>query len=304
MLTINTKIEIYFPIFWQTKFFSLFNQAICLTKVIYVFILIIMDKKQKRVVVITGASSGIGLATAKKFYAEGDKVYSLSLSASDRNINSFVCDVTSSVQVEDCLKKIFEKEGRIDIFINNAGMGVSGAVEYVDRHKNEKEIALNLEAMIDCSRLAIPYLKQSRGTIMFTSSVAAVVPLPFQAVYSSSKSGVNMFCLALRMELAPFGVKVCAVMPGDTKTNFTAAREKVEAENDYENRVQKSVKKMELDEQNGKSPFVVANVFYKQSKKKNPKPLVIVGFSYKLIGFLAKILPIRLMLFIVKKIYG
>ena len=263
-----------------------------------------MDKKQKRVVVITGASSGIGLATAKKFYAEGDKVYSLSLSASDRNINSFVCDVTSSVQVEDCLKKIFEKEGRIDIFINNAGMGVSGAVEYVDRHKNEKEIALNLEAMIDCSRLAIPYLKQSRGTIMFTSSVAAVVPLPFQAVYSSSKSGVNMFCLALRMELAPFGVKVCAVMPGDTKTNFTAAREKVEAENDYENRVQKSVKKMELDEQNGKSPFVVANVFYKQSKKKNPKPLVIVGFSYKLIGFLAKILPIRLMLFIVKKIYG
>lgn len=264
-----------------------------------------MDKKQKRVVVITGASSGIGLATANKFYKEGDSVYGLSLTESKCAFTNMICDVTSTEQVSNCLEEIFKKEGKIDIFINNAGMGVSGAVEYVDRQKNEKEIALNLEAMIDCARLAIPYLKQSGGgKIMFTSSVGAIIPLPFQAVYSASKGGVNMFCLALGMELAPFNIKVCAVMPGDTKTNFTASRQKVEEQKDYENRVKNSVARMEKDEQKGKSPDIVANVYYRQSNKKNPKPLVIVGFSYKLIGILAKILPLRLMLFIVKKIYG
>lgn len=264
-----------------------------------------MDKKVKRVVVITGASSGIGLATASKFHAEGDKVYGLSLTPCDCKFTNMICDVTNSEQVNSCLNEIYEKEGRIDIFINNAGMGVSGAVEYVDRVKNEKEIGLNLEAMIDCARQAIPYLKKSGGgKIMFTSSVGAIIPLPFQAVYSASKGGVNMFCLALGLELAPFNIKVCAVMPGDTKTNFTASREKVEQQNDYQNRITKSVSRMEKDEQNGKSPDTVARVYYKQSKKKNPKPLVIVGFSYKLIGLLSKILPLRLMLFIVKKIYG
>lgn len=263
-----------------------------------------MDKKS-RVVVITGASSGIGFATANKFYKEGDKVYGLSLTSCKSDFENLICDVTSSEQVSECLSKVFEKEGRIDIFISNAGMGVSGAVEYVDRVKNEKEIGLNLEAMIDCARLAIPYLKKSGGgKIMFTSSVGAIIPLPFQAVYSASKGGVNMFALALGMELAPFNIKVCAVMPGDTKTNFTASREKVNEQKGYKNRIEKSVSKMEKDEQGGKSPDTVALVYYKQSLKKNPKPLVIVGFEYKLIGVLAKILPLRLMLSIVKKIYG
>lgn len=274
-----------------------------MTKSAYIFILCIMNKN--KIVVITGASSGIGLATAKKFLSHGHTVYGLSLGTVDQGFECFECDVTNTEKVAECLKTIFERHGRIDVFINNAGMGVSGAVEFVDKSKNQKQIGLNLEAMIDCSRQVIPYMKkQGGGHIMFTSSVASIIPLPFQAVYSASKAGVNLFCMALGIELAPFNIKVSAVLPGDTKTGFTAAREKVEIQEGYQNRVQKSVARMEKDEQKGASPDKVAAVFYAQANKKHPKPLVCVGFSYKLIAFLQKVLPTRFMLFIVKKLYG
>lgn len=264
-----------------------------------------MKKKVERVVIITGASSGIGLACAKKFHKNGDKVYGLSLHAVDFGFNSLVCDVTNSQMVENCLKQIYEKEKHIDIFINNAGMGVSGAVEFIDKEKSTKQLELNLHAMIDCSRLVIPYLKKNGGgKIMFTSSVASFIPIPFQAVYSASKAGVNLFSLSLGIELAPFNIKVATIMPGDTKTNFTASRVKVEKQDGYNSRIKNSVKKMEQDEQKGARADKVADVYYRQSLKKSPKPLTCVGFSYKLIALLSKILPTRLMLFIVKKIYG
>lgn len=257
----------------------------------------------KKIVVITGASSGIGLSAAEYFTKNGHKVYGLSRRKASGNFESVECDVTNPQRVEDALSYIYNKEGRIDCFINNAGMGISGAAEYIPDEKTEKIFNLNVEAYFACAKRVIPYLKQSRGTLINTSSVAAVIPIPYQTAYSASKAAINLFTQALRLEVAPFGIKVCAVMPGDTCTGFTDAREKTETDVGYENSLNKSVGKMEKDERHGKSPLSVAKVMYKLALKKNPPALKTVGFSYKCVVLLSKILPNRLMLFIVKKMY-
>jgi short-subunit dehydrogenase len=261
--------------------------------------------KQKKVVVITGASSGIGQATANMFLKNGWVVYGMSRSKAENDFKQLVCDVTSSMAVEECLKYIFDSEGQIDVFVNNAGMGISGAVEYIEKEKTQKLFDVNLQAVFDCSRQVIPYLKQSGGgKIINLSSIAAVVPIPFQTAYSASKAAINAFTMALRLEVEPFNIKVCAVMPGDTKTNFTKSRDKIEVNNDYGKRILNSVSKMEKDENSGVGPDNVAKVIFKQANKKKPSPLKSVGFSYKAIALLVKILPSRFMLWFVKKMYA
>ncbi len=263
---------------------------------------------EKKVVIITGASSGIGLATAELFAKNGYMVYGISRSEPKEtfeNVVNLLGDVTNSESLQSCFEKVFEAEKRLDVVICNAGMGVSGASEFIEKEKSQKQIDINLMGAIETSRLATKYLKTTGGgKIFFTSSVAGFIPLPFQAGYSASKAGLNLYSQALGLELGRFNIKVSAVMPGDTKTAFTKTRDKVEIENGYGGRVGKSVKRMEKDEQSGKSPNSVAKVFLRLAKKKNPKPLVCVGFSYKTIALLAKILPQKLMLYIVKKLYG
>lgn len=260
--------------------------------------------ENKKVVVITGASSGIGLAEAKFFTQKGCKVYGLSRRVVDEGFNVISCDVTDENAVKNALEYIASAEGKIDCFINNAGMGISGAVEHIPAESTEKLFDVNLLAAINCAKLALPYLKASKGTLINTSSVAAVVPIPYQAAYSASKAAINAFTVALKNEVANFGVRVCAIMPGDTKTGFTDAREKAPRDDGYGDKVADSVNKMERDERNGKPPETVAKVAYKLFKRKNPPVLTAVGATYKLVVFLAKILPQRLLVYIVKKIYG
>ena len=266
------------------------------------------DKKKNKVnkiAVVTGASSGIGKATAEYLAGRGWTVYGLARrEIKDEKICGIVCDVTDEVAVGRAFEEIYAKEGRIDALVNNAGMGISGEAEYIPAEKSKKLYELNLIAVSECSRLALPYLKKTKGKIVNVSSIAAIIPIPFQTAYSASKAAVNSFTEALRLEVEPLGVKVCAVMPGDTKTGFTDARDKTDASADYGDRLNGSVKKMEKDERGGKSPVSVAKAIYKNLSRKNPPPLKAVGFEYKAVCFLRKILPERLLLFIVKKIYG
>ena len=256
-------------------------------------------------VIVTGASSGIGLALSNMLTEKGYTVYGLSLDKYNGKFESLECDVTNYNRVKECFEYIFQKEGKIDVLVNNAGMGISGAVEHLDMKANEKLFNVNMMATINASKMIIPYFKEcGGGKIVCTSSIAGVIPLPFQTAYSMSKAAINSFIMSLRLEVAPLNIKVCGVMPGDAKTGFTKAREKQELSDGYGDRLNKSVKKMEKDETNGLTAEQVAKVLFKQIKRKNPPALVSAGFSYKLVNLLQKILPRRLMLYIVKKIYG
>ncbi len=260
------------------------------------------------VIVITGASSGIGYETAKFLSLKGYKVYGLSRRTfEDEHFVNLPCDITDYNRVKDCFEEIYQKEGRIDVLINNAGMGISGAVEYTENSDIKKIFDVNVLALINACKLVVPYLRKSgKGKIVNVSSVASTVPIPFQAFYSATKSAVQQFSYALRLELKQFKIDVSVVCPGDTKTNFTSSRVKDNVVEDelYGKRIVNSIQKMEKDEQNGMPPIEVSKIIYKIIKKNHSPACKTVGFGYKMIMLLVKILPTRFMLWVVSKLYG
>lgn len=269
-----------------------------------------MAKKSsiQKVVVITGASSGIGLITAKHFVKNGYKVYGLSRNVKEESdFVSLSCDVTNIEQIKESINYIMEKENRIDVLINNAGFGISGSVENEPLDKIESLIKVNFLGAVAVTQQVLPIMrKQGGGKILNTSSVASVAPIPYQSFYSVTKASLDIWAKALRMEVKPFNIEVCSVQLGDTKTGFTASRQK--SVNDegtvYEAVVAKSIAKMEKDEQYGKDPITAAKTMLKLVTKKHMPATKVVGLDYKFLVFLIKILPQKLVLFILNKLYS
>ena len=259
----------------------------------------------KKVVIVTGGSSGIGSAAAERLSKEW-KVYEFSRTGKDRDgIFHVGCDVTKTEEIRSAVETVIAKEGRLDLTVNCAGFGISGAIEYTDLKDAKRQFDVNFFGMSEVNRFCIPHLKKTHGRIINISSVAAMAAIPFQAYYSSCKAAVNSYTLALANELRPFEVSVCAIMPGDTSTGFTDARNKnVQGDEEYGGRISKSVRKMENDERKGVSPDKVAELICRIAEKKNVKPLYTVGLDYKLIIVLLKILPYRLSNYLIAKLYG
>ena len=258
-----------------------------------------------KIAVVTGASSGIGLATAALLSESGYRVWGFSRRGGEdrETLRHLCCDVTDEAQVQAAFRTVFETEGRLDLLVNNAGFGISGAVEDTALDSAKKQLDVNFFGCFLCCKAAVPYLRQNGGRIVNISSMAAVLSIPFQSFYSASKSAINALTLALANEVKPFGITVCALMPGDVKTGFTAAREKSAASDCYAAVSQKSVATMEHDEQTGMSPQTLAKAVLRLATKKNPKPLSTCGAQYRLFAVLAKLLPTRLVNAIVGKIY-
>lgn len=259
----------------------------------------------KKVVLITGASSGIGLSTAQYLLKKGYIVYGVSrgqfAGANFFHLQADVCDHERMVEI---FEQITREQGRLDAVINNAGMGIGGAVEDTQKDLAEKIFAVNVLALMDISSIAIKYLRETHGKIINIGSVAGVVPIPFQSYYSATKAAVESFSLALANEVRDFGIGVCCVRPGDTKTGFTAARIKNKDSQNYNHKVEKSIKKMEKDEQNGASPLCVSKVIEKVLRKKKTPLIRTVGSQYKFVCWLMKVLPTNLANRIIKKIYA
>ena len=262
-----------------------------------------------KVAVVTGASGGIGLAISKALQKEGVKVYDISrtIKPHEEIVKAYSADVNDTKKIEEILDEIYAENGHIDIFVNNAGFGIAGAVEDASAKNIYALVNTNLSAVIALSGVATKFLKRSGkgGNIINICSVGGVIPLPFQATYSATKAGVEIFSRALANEVKPFKIKVTSVLPGDTKTGFTQNRiiENNNNSEKYQKNVEKSIKKVEKDEQTGKSPDTVGKVVVKILKRKNPPLRKTVGFWYKCAVFLPRILPTKLINYIVRKIY-
>lgn len=260
-----------------------------------------------KVVIVTGGSSGIGLACCEKFAANGCKVYELSrkTSTQNKNIEHIQADVTDEDSVTKAMQTVFEKEGKIDILVNNAGFGIAGSIENTSLQDAKKQFDVNFFGTVLCLQKVLPYMrKQGTGRIINISSMAAPLAIPFQAFYSASKAAVNSLTLSLANEVKPFGITVCAVMPGDVKTGFTAAREKQTNDPVYGEVLSRSLAVMEKDEQNGMPPTAIADAVYKAACAKSPKPLATKGMKYHAFAVLSKILPTGLVNRIVGMIYA
>lgn len=265
-----------------------------------------MTDKPRRIVLITGASGGIGLAAAKLFSAKGDRVYGMSRRPCPAaGVESVCADVTDEEAVRAAVDDIVRREGRLDVLICNAGFGISGAVEFTNGEDAKRQFDVNFFGTSNCIRAALPVMRrQHGGMIIVTSSVAGMLSIPFQAYYSASKAALNSLVLAVANEVRPYGINVAAIMPGDIKTGFTAARTKSDAGSGDYAALAKSVATMEHDEQNGMSPEVIARCMYSVSRKRRPKPLRSVGLQYKACCLLGKLLPCRISNWIVGKMYA
>jgi short-subunit dehydrogenase len=261
----------------------------------------------EKVIIITGANSGIGLATAKLLTKKGYTVYGIARRGYDgEDFYCYKCDVNDGERLAEILKEIYNKHGCIDGLINNAGFGIAGAIEDASLQAVNAITQTNFVSVVHLCTLAIPYLKLSGGgKIINISSVGGIMPLPYQAVYSANKAAVEVFSRALDNEVNGYNIRVCAVLPGDTKTGFTSARVTEEnKDNASYNAMKRSVSKMEHDEQNGKSPESVAKVIYNCIKKKRPPLRVSVGALSKIEVFLSRLIPTRCLNLILKKLYG
>ena len=260
-------------------------------------------KLNNKVVVITGASRGIGLAIARQLYKHGAVVYDISRNfhANPEIKTTYTADVNDNQSIEFILNKSARDEGNIDVFINNAGFGIAGGVENASRDNIYALVNTNLSAVINLSRIALPYLKKSRGRLVNVSSVGGIIPLPYQAVYSATKAGVEIFSKAVANEVKADGVQVMTILPGDVKTGFTSARVIETGKGDP--KAENAIKKAEKEEQNGMTPEKVAKVVVKNLRKRKMPLRKTIGSVYKLIIFASRFCSTKFLNWLVRKIY-
>ncbi len=260
-----------------------------------------------KIVVITGGSSGIGLGAVKALVSSGCRVYELSRRDFEyKGVKHIKLDVTDEPEVKRVIKSIVLAEGRIDILINCAGYGISGAVEFTELEQAKRQLDVNFFGVVNVTKAVLPYMRKcKRGRIVNISSVAAYAPIPFQTYYSVSKAAINAYSEALFNEVKPYGISVTSVMPGDIKTGFSAARVKsFEGDKEYNGRITRSVRKMEKDEAEGMDADEAGDYIAKIALKKRVKPIYSIGFSYKAVSVLCMILPPRVKTWLIWKLYG
>ena len=225
----------------------------------------------KRVVVITGASSGIGLAAAHCFSLYADIVYNLSREkGNDDNINFIETDVSNPDSIKESIRKVYNKEGQIDVLINNAGIGLSGAVEELLTTDIVKVMNTNFLGAVSACQAVIPFMREHRkGKIInITCAIANTAPA-FNSIYCASKKALETFTTALRKEIEPLKIDVTSVTLPTCKTNFTENRIKQDSTNKaYRYRISNDIGRLEYAEQTGVLPETIAEELYRISNKK------------------------------------
>lgn len=180
---------------------------------------------EKRVILITGASSGIGFDTARKLAVQGHTVYGaarrveLMESLKEQGVIPIRMDVTDESSMVSAVDSIIDAQGRIDVLVNNAGYGYLGAIETVSIEEARRQLEVNLFGLARLTQLVLPHMRaQHSGRIINISSIAGKAVILFGGWYNVSKFSVEAFSDALRMEVREFGIKVSIIEPSGIKT--------------------------------------------------------------------------------------
>lgn len=249
------------------------------------------------IVFITGISSGFGLETAKLLSQEGHVVYGTVRREVEplSRVHYIQLDVRNREAVNKAVNEIVAKEGRIDVLVNNAGMGIGGPLEFATEEEIRLQMDTNFMGLVHCVDAVLPHMrKQGGGRIIALSSIGGLMGLPFQGFYSASKFAIEGYCEALRLEVKQQGIKVVVLRPGDFATGFTGSRKKVNNEAALEAYpiYKTAIEKVEHDENGGLKPIVLARKINQIIKKKNPRNgYVVASFEQKLSVFLKRVLP-------------
>lgn len=241
-----------------------------------------------KTILITGASSGIGKSIALYLHQKNYKVYGTS--RNPENYPNFPfsllqMDVRNHESIQKCIDFVLEKEGKIDILINNAGVGITGALEEIPQNEIENQFQTNLFGPIAVIKAILPSMRnQKNGLVINITSIAGYMGLPFRSLYSASKGALHLITEGLRMELKPFDIEVVNVAPGDFDTDIASRRFHAPAQENspYFTTYKKMLDKINCDVHQGKNPEILAKKIENIIVNKNSK------INYKVGGFLEK----------------
>lgn len=258
-----------------------------------------------KVALVTGASAGIGRACADHLSAAGWTVVGVSRRGTGSNgWDGLVVDVDDDRSVREGLAQVVERHARIDALVAAAGWGLAGPVEDTPLEEARAQLETNFWGCVRVVQGVLPLMRDQRaGRLVLVSSIGGVIGIPFQAFYSASKFALEGLGEALAYEVAPFGISVTMVEPGNVATEFTASRRTAgsgpaagdNSESAYARAFDKAIGVMEHDEVNGADSAAVASVVAKVLAARRPPRRVSVGKAGERVGLLAKrLMPYRL----------
>ncbi|NKI32525.1 SDR family oxidoreductase [Croceivirga thetidis] len=254
---------------------------------------------KKRVVLITGGSSGIGKAIGNFLSSRGYIVYGTSRNLDQhkdfQDFQLLQLDVRDQQSINKAVKQIIDEQGSIDIVINNAGIGITGPLEETPVDAIANVFDINFSGPMRVIKTVLPFMRQQQsGLIVNITSIAGYMGLPFRGAYSASKGALELLTEAYRMEIKNFGVNMVNLAPGDFATNIASGRYTVEPNEDspYYKNYKMSLDLMNAHVDDGGDPKMVAMKVWQIINAKNPKGHYRVGdFMQRFSIVLKKILP-------------
>jgi NAD(P)-dependent dehydrogenase (short-subunit alcohol dehydrogenase family) len=240
-----------------------------------------MKTDQKKVILVTGASSGIGQRIASFLHEKGYRVYGTSRKPFTSSPFPFVIlDVTDQESVDVAVNQIIAQEGRLDVLVNNAGLGIIGALEDTPMEDVYKIFETNVFGILRTCKAVLPIMRhQKSGLIINISSIAGKMGLPYRGIYSASKGAVELLTESLSMETTGMGIKVCSILPGDFATNINQNRVFAPSpENSpYKKAVDQMNKQVNDEVGNASDPIMVAKKVLDLIERKQPGMHYMIG---------------------------
>lgn len=263
---------------------------------------------KQRVILVIGGSSGIGLATASKLADAGHVVYcGARTDCPDERISSLYVDVTRPETVTDCVEKILDETGRIEQLVYSAGFSMAAPVEFAEEEDYRYLYEVNFFGALAAVRAVLPHMRtNSYGRIALIGSMGGVLPIAYDAFYSSSKAALMMLGKELNMEVNPFGIYATTVLPGGTSTRFTFKRKVYTSDEAglYSGDLDKSVGTLAGIEQGGMSPEEVADTVIKVLDDPVPPAVVASGIKNKTYYLTQKLMPEKFIQHLVNNTYN
>ena len=259
-----------------------------------------MTETASKVVLITGASSGIGKAIAEFLQSKNFIVFGTSRNPGkqDSAFPLVALDVTKPETITSAISEVIASAGKIDVLVNNAGIGITGPIEETPDEEIKKAFNTNYFGPINVIKAVLPQMRENNsGLIINVTSIAGYMGLPYRGIYSASKGALELTTEALRMELRNFNIKMTNVAPGDFATNIAAGRyhAPVIKGSPYEEQYGNTLKIMNQHVDEGKDPQLMARVIYKIIQEKDPKIHYKVGEPLQKFSIaLKRILPDKL----------
>ena len=270
---------------------------------------------ESKVILLTGASSGIGFQTAEHLAKQGHKVYGAARRVEQiealkpLGVVPLKLDLTEKASIAEAVAHVIAREKRIDVLINNAGYGLLGAVEDVELSEARKQFEVNVFGLAAITKAVLPYMRaQKQGTIINISSIAGRISMPFWAWYTATKHSIEAFSDALRMEVASKGIHVAVIEPGGIKTDWgliAAEHLKNNATNSaYKEQALRAAQRLKQRYEGASlsQPIVIAKAIAHAVNSKRPKSRYLIGFGAKPLAWFHALLPTRLFDFIAQKL--